>query len=132
MATTGFGLTPVPNPADRQYPLAIYYHFGNNPTDASGGTQFFLPPGAQITGGAITVPVAGSGTITIDDNQASPVAIFSAASLATAGQVAISATPYYPSGAIITVPANANTFLIRIEYVVDGRANEVANGTPTE
>jgi hypothetical protein len=213
MSNNGFGgLTNyliTPNPEDRQYELSLFYHLGNNPNDSVTGVSFLLPPGALITGGSVYLITGGGGTITVTDNQASPVSLFGTIQ-AGAGQVngttitaagsgytsgatvAFSAAPaggvtatgtvtvvsgdvtgivltnpgsgytsaptvtitavgagsgatatatiqaiatpgftqitnyaYYPTGATLTVPASNSQAMIRVNYVVDGRANEV-------
>lgn len=125
MANTGFGQVTYPNPEDRQYPLSIYYPIGINPADATAGAVFYLPPGATITGGTLTVSTVGTGTITVVDNQASPVSIFGSVSATAAASTAAVATPSYPNGATLTLSATNIVGTLRVEYVVAGRANEV-------
>jgi hypothetical protein len=119
--TSGFG-PDFPVPRDRQWPLAIAYHVGINPADATAGVVLRLPPGAQVTGGAFNTIVAGTATA-VHDNAATPLSLFGAVA-GTVGNTPITLFPFYPSGAVLTVAATSLEAMVVIEYVVDGRQNE--------
>ena len=206
MANTGFG-ADFPNTEARQYPLVAVYQLGVNPADATAGAKIKLPPGAQVTGGLVNLTADTGGSISVVDNQASPVSLFgtiadgsgavtgttvsggagytsapavafsappaggvqatgtanisggvvtsitltnagsgytaaptvtftgggfTTAATATAtvsviaplAATAITAFPYYPTGAVLTIAPTAATANVCVEYVIVGRCNE--------
>lgn len=126
MATTAFGTQALSHSEDRQYPVFVFYHTGVNPSDGTAGAQFKLPPGAHIVGGRVDVLATGGNSIVVTDNQGTPVSLFGTVVTTATGQTVIQAFPYYPSGAVLTLSPTAANSVVLIEYVIEGRANEVA------
>ena len=99
--------------------------------DITAGVTIKLPPGAILTDGTINFTTALSGgtspTVTVKDNQDTPVSIFGGAT-ANAGISAGRGT-YYPQGATFTLavtgaPAGGAVQVV-LQYIESSRTDEV-------
>lgn len=130
---------------DRQYTLNALLTYNTDDlaaaavgTQAAGTVVFYLPPGAYLLGGNLSVKTAFNGTtpvLTVKDNSASPVSIFGSVAGGTVANTPIAAGigTYYPAGATITVATGGTSVttgeaLIHLSYIVLGRGNEVYTG----
>lgn len=133
-----------------QYPLVQEYifNFGDSTVDINGVTKDFytfggnpvfdmfgLPVGAVVLGGDIIVEVAYVGptaaTLSLGDS-ASATKYASAVSLLSAARTALTVPPASSGGldvrgtmALTVANATAGKVRVRIEYTIEGRANEV-------
>lgn len=129
---------------DRQYTLNALLSFNTDDLaapaqtgQAAGTVVFYLPPGAYLLGGNLSVKTAFNGTtptLTAKDNSASPVSLFGTVA-GTVGNTALAAglATYYPAGATIVVAAGGTGVttgeaLVHVQYIVLGRGNEVYTG----
>lgn len=115
---------------DRQYPLAALVEI--TPELAAGGTfTVSMLPGTWVSAmTAITTVAFAAGTLTLSDGTTT---FISAEALTAAGSIAVDAqTKYFPAGAVLTgtiagaATAVTGHALVRIDYVMRGRGNEVA------
>lgn len=92
-----------------------------------------LPQGAIVTGGTIATTNAFSNAITVSlGNNTTPACYYAAANVATLGTRVLLATATFMDDNVVyatITPGGAQTkgrLVISVEYVVPGRANEIA------
>jgi hypothetical protein len=135
-------VNPIPKQDGREYIKSMEVRFDFTAAGPALGTHthtsvFTLPAGARVVGGEVVVDTAGVGpstsTIDIGDVDTDRYTA-SAIDLKTAARTALTLTGYryaetdgidFEIVNTTTGPLTAGVFYVRIEYVVDGRVNEV-------
>lgn len=126
---------------ERQYPLIAVAEFDYDELPTGDNVEVVsLPPGAIVIGGFATSVVADNGGTSVvldvgdeddDDRYVTDLDIRTAAGVTEAFESTVLGRKY-PSGGVITAKrveggtaSSAGTVRIVVEYVIDGRANEV-------